>query len=89
MFLPGIDLVTILPSMVYTLNYRRPTHVSGTGSNRDSINGTVKQKSIDGSIESGNSGLSSGIPEALSFDRIIAGGVCPVSLTANISSDYS
>ena len=67
--------------MVYSLAYRRPSHVSRHGSHRDSLSGTEKQRSIDGSVESGNSGLSSGIPDALSFDRIISGGVCPVSAT--------
>lgn len=66
--------------MVYSLNYRRPPHVSANSPNRDSINGAVKQQSTDGSLESGNSGMSNGIPEALSFDRILAGGVCPVSV---------
>lgn len=35
------------------------------------------QKSINESILSGSTGMSHGIPDALSFDRIIAGGVCP------------
>lgn len=62
--------------MVYSLNYRRPSHV---GSSAESLNGEAKQKSINESITSGSSGMSHGIPEALSFDRIIAGGTCPVS----------
>jgi hypothetical protein len=64
--------------MVYSLNYRRPSYVS---SSRASLNGTEKQKSIDESIVSGSSGMSHGIPDALSFDRIINGGVCPVSFS--------
>jgi hypothetical protein len=64
--------------MVYTLAYRRPERVSRSSS-AASISGETKQKSIHDSIKSGSSGMSHGIPEALSFDRIIAGGVCPVS----------
>ncbi|KAF2463428.1 uncharacterized protein BDR25DRAFT_297956 [Lindgomyces ingoldianus] len=59
--------------MVYSLSYRRPSHVSS----RESLSGQEKQKSINESVNSGSSGMSHGIPEALSFDRIIAGGVCP------------
>lgn len=62
--------------MVYPLTYRRPSHV--TASSRDSLNGDEKQRSIHESIQSGNSALSHGIPAALSFDRIIEGGTCPV-----------
>ncbi|KAK4991263.1 hypothetical protein LTR66_006595 [Elasticomyces elasticus] len=60
--------------MVYSLSYRRPSFVS---SSRDSMSGTEKQKSINDSINSCTSGASRGIPEALSFDRIVAGGTCP------------
>jgi len=63
--------------MVLSLNYRRPAHVS-----RDSIN-TEKSGHTDtsGGAESQSSGSSCpyGIPDALSFDRIISGGTCPVS----------
>lgn len=61
--------------MVYSLTYRRPPHVD---SSRASINGE-KARSIGGSMRSGSSGMSLGIPDALSFDRIINGGTCPVS----------
>ncbi|KAK5115409.1 hypothetical protein LTR85_009869 [Meristemomyces frigidus] len=60
--------------MVYQLTYRRPSHVP---SSRESISGEEKQKSINDSINSGSSCMSCGIPDALSFDRIISGGVCP------------
>jgi hypothetical protein len=63
--------------MVYSLAYRRPERISRPSS-AASISGETKQKSIHDSIKSGSSGMSHGIPEALSFDRIIAGGVCPV-----------
>jgi len=57
--------------MVLSLSYRRPAHVS-----RDSIN-----SENSGGAESQTSGSSCpyGIPDALSFDRIINGGTCPVS----------
>ncbi|KAK3169051.1 hypothetical protein OEA41_005499 [Lepraria neglecta] len=61
--------------MVYSLSYRRPPHVDSA---RASINRSEKTKSIDeGSITSRSSGVISGIPDALSFDRIITGGTCP------------
>jgi hypothetical protein len=63
--------------MVYSLAYRRPERVARTAS-ADSISGETKQRSLHDSMHSGSSGMSHGIPEALSFDRIIAGGVCPV-----------
>ncbi|KAH7116724.1 hypothetical protein B0J11DRAFT_99362 [Dendryphion nanum] len=66
--------------MVYPINYRRPAQVAPVSS-RDSLSGAEKQKSIDSSIKSGSSGMSHGIPEALSFDRIIAGGTCPPCTT--------
>jgi hypothetical protein len=66
--------------MVYSLAYRRPERVS-RNSFASSSSGESKQKSIHDSVRSGSSGMSHGIPEALSFDRIIAGGVCPVSLS--------
>jgi hypothetical protein len=63
--------------MVYSLAYRRPERVARTASTA-SISGETKQRSLRDSMHSGSSGMSHGIPEALSFDRIIAGGVCPV-----------
>ena len=70
--------------MVYSLAYRRPPHVDSA---RASVLGDEKTKSIgETSINSqasggsgGSGGMSFGIPDALSFDRIIAGGTCPVS----------
>lgn len=58
--------------MVYSLTYRRPSHVTSSG---DSINGDQKPESYT----SGSSGVSAGIPDALSFDNIINNGTCPVS----------
>lgn len=60
--------------MVYSLTYRRPP------SSKGSISGCEKPGSYDGSLESGSTGnISRGIPDALSFNRIIEGGTCPVS----------
>ncbi|KAJ8106666.1 hypothetical protein OPT61_g9388 [Boeremia exigua] len=61
--------------MVYNIAYRRPQ--KQVRSSSESVTGEHKQLSIHESIRSGSSGMSHGIPEALSFDRIIAGGVCP------------
>ncbi len=64
--------------MVYSLTYRRPAHVDSA---RASLIGDEKPKSLgEGSIDSQGSGSAFGIPDALSFDRIIAGGTCPVSI---------
>ncbi|KAK2600707.1 hypothetical protein N8I77_010222 [Diaporthe amygdali] len=50
------------------LGYRRPARVDH---HRESID------TIDDSIRSGRSGASAGVPEALTFDKIIEGGTCP------------
>ncbi len=64
--------------MVYSLAYRRPGYVSNVSDG--SINGEEKQRSLDESIQSSSTcSMCAGIPEALSFDRIVAGGTCPVS----------
>lgn len=57
-----------------SLQYRRPKQV-------DSETYRQRRESLEeaeGSVKSGVSGASSGIPDALSFDRIINGGTCPV-----------
>lgn len=79
--------------MVYPINYRRPEHVARPDSSGRSISGADKQRSIEESVKSGSSGMSHGIPEALSFDRIISGGTCPVGQAYTITlsgppSDY-
>ncbi|TFB03228.1 hypothetical protein CCMA1212_004712 [Trichoderma ghanense] len=56
-----------------SLQYRRPKKVNAE---------TYRQRretleEAEGSVKSGLSGASSGIPDALSFDRIINGGTCP------------
>lgn len=73
LFLPWY---TTSSAMVYSLTYRRPPHVD---SSRSSLNGSEKTRSIGGSTLDSEGAVSLGIPDALSFDRIIAGGTCPVS----------
>ncbi|KAM0246708.1 hypothetical protein ACHAQJ_010123 [Trichoderma viride] len=56
-----------------SLRYKRPKKV-------DAETYRQFQKSLEeteGSVKSGVSGASSGIPDALSFDRIVNGGTCP------------
>ena len=70
--------------MVYSLTYRRPPHVDSA---RASVMGDEKAKSIgESTVDSVSTGVSMGIPEALSFDRIITGGTCPVSKALNTSN---
>lgn len=66
------------------LTYTRPKHmpkesISEASMVSDSESGNNITNS-DGSVKSGKSGSSNGIPESLTFDRIINGGTCPVSL---------
>lgn len=62
--------------MVYALTYRRPPYVNSSCA---SLNGDGKAKSFGAStIDSQGAAISYGIPDALSFDRIIDGGTCPV-----------
>ncbi|KAI9674597.1 MAG: hypothetical protein M1829_003679 [Trizodia sp. TS-e1964] len=63
--------------MVYNISYRRPAHVESSAS---SISHEQMAQSIAESVHSNGSSLS-GIPDALSFDRIIAGGTCPPCTT--------
>jgi hypothetical protein len=63
--------------MVYSLSYRRPAHVE---SSRASVE--TEKSGKQESISSGGS-CSYGIPPALSFDKIISGGTCPVSLSTH------
>jgi hypothetical protein len=69
--------------MVYSLSYRRPERVSRPGT-ASTTSGEHQRKSIEESVRSGSSGMSNGIPEALSFDTIIAGGACPVSIYSSM-----
>ncbi|KAI9809111.1 MAG: hypothetical protein M1825_002400 [Sarcosagium campestre] len=61
--------------MVYSITYRRPAHVSSASSS------TLDSDGKPNSISSGSTGIPAGIPDALSFDRIIAGGTCPPCTT--------
>jgi hypothetical protein len=63
--------------MVYSLSYRRPARSSVIS---EALSSEEKARSINESIESANNStrLSSGIPDALSFDKILEGGTCPV-----------
>lgn len=58
------------------LTYTRPKHVEPMGFS-DESSGTSEDQSAD-SVKSGQSGSSAGIPDSLTFDRIISGGTCPV-----------
>ncbi len=65
------------------LTYRRPAYVDKPGAatsqesldNDASSGASLKHVKSNGSVGSGSS---SGIPPALSFDRIVEGGTCPV-----------
>ncbi|KAI9760943.1 MAG: 60S ribosomal protein L24 [Chaenotheca gracillima] len=65
--------------MVYSFNYRRPRLVESSAAS--TISFEEKTRSIHESVNSGTSGSSRGIPDALSFDRIISGGTCPPCTT--------
>lgn len=58
--------------MVLSLNYRRPGYV-------DSSNNSVETEKSRGESVSSSSSCPYGIPDALSFEKIISGGTCPVS----------
>ncbi|RMZ91873.1 hypothetical protein DV736_g917, partial [Chaetothyriales sp. CBS 134916] len=57
--------------MVLPLNYRRPAQIDSSNVLTD-----VEKASVQESVDSSTS-AAYGIPEALSFDRILAGGTCP------------
>lgn len=60
------------------LTYTRPKYVDSEH-NRNSEDSTMRDSDKSNeSVKSGNSGASSGIPESLTFDKIINGGTCPV-----------
>lgn len=69
------------------LTYTRPKHVSQHSVNRQQSRSSTESEgdkasgnSSEGSVKSGRSGLSAGIPESLTFDKIVNSGTCPVSL---------
>lgn len=59
-----------------SLTYRRPQYVEDA-SLQDSAS-SIGDKT-EGSVHSGHSARSAGIPDSLAFDKIINGGTCPVS----------
>jgi hypothetical protein len=67
------------------LTYTRPKHVNSGSINQDRVSedgseaGQTAFSSSNGSIKSGRTTLPAGIPESLSFDKIINGATCPVS----------
>lgn len=65
--------------MVYSLGYRRPERQEVSPSD-STLSFDEKQRSIADSQKScASCPMVNGIPEALSFDRIVNGGTCPVS----------
>lgn len=66
-----------------SLTYTRPKHVDQQSMrSRDSLS----DEKTDGSVKSGRSGYSAGIPDSLAFDNIMNGGTCPVSPCFRIRS---
>ena len=59
--------------MVYSLTYQRPPYV------RSSRSSFQTQESTKAESFSSGTSCPYGIPDALSFDKIISGGTCPVS----------
>ncbi|KAF4988884.1 hypothetical protein FDECE_14884 [Fusarium decemcellulare] len=59
-----------------SLTYTRPKHVDHQ-SFRNSGGSFSDAEKSDGSVKSGQSGHSAGIPDSLAFDKIINGGTCP------------
>lgn len=70
------------------LTYRRPEYVDKHEFRR-SESGAESDEGRSVSLESGRSGTSSGIPNALTFDKIMNGGTCPVSLGKHYSHAFS
>lgn len=68
------------------LTYTRPKHVDQESdhSGRDSLSDGEKS---DTSLKSGRSTNSAGIPDSLSFDKIVNGGTCPVCIRSNAMLD--
>ncbi|KAH9895526.1 hypothetical protein F4778DRAFT_276177 [Xylariomycetidae sp. FL2044] len=60
-----------------SLKYRRPQYVDKEAFRSRRESDASSEHKSDASLSSGRSGASYGIPEALSFDKIIAGGTCP------------
>ncbi|KAI1851996.1 hypothetical protein JX265_008198 [Neoarthrinium moseri] len=59
-----------------SLGYRRPPHVDKDAFRQSMTSDSFSEKE-DASLRSGRSGASAGVPDALTFDKIINGGTCP------------
>jgi hypothetical protein len=65
---------------IYSLAYRRPDSVPTSPRSRsDSQDGSIRSDVSNTHTLKSMPSNPRGIPEALSFDRIINGGCCPVS----------
>ncbi|KAK9443068.1 Regulator of G protein signaling superfamily [Metarhizium brunneum] len=58
-----------------SLTYTRPQHVEQQSLQRSRE--SLSDEKTDGSVKSGRSGHSAGIPDSLSFDNVMNGGTCP------------
>lgn len=63
-----------------SLGYRRPQYVDREHFRQSASNLSYNEKE-DESLRSGRSSASAGVPDALTFDKIISGGTCPVSIS--------
>lgn len=63
-----------------SLTYTRPKRVASVESR-----GSVEDVRSEGSVRSGRSGCSAGIPDSLAFDNIMNGGTCPVCIDSSTS----
>lgn len=63
-----------------SLTYTRPKRVDQPPTSRSSSDPFSETEKSDSSVRSDRSGYSAGIPDSLSFDKIVNGGTCPVSL---------
>lgn len=79
--------IPIFTMGILPLTYTRPKHVDQETyqSSRDSLSDAEKS---DTSLKSGRSGNSAGIPDSLSFDKIVSGGTCPVCIRSLSSCIY-
>ncbi|KAI0011388.1 hypothetical protein F4779DRAFT_637232 [Xylariaceae sp. FL0662B] len=62
---------------ILSLNYRRPEYVDKQQFRKSDSSFDTNDEKSDASLRSGRSGTSAGIPDALTFDKIISGGTCP------------
>jgi hypothetical protein len=71
---------------LFSLAYTRPKHVDNQSLQvgRESIS----DEKTDGSVRSGRSGYSAGIPDSLAFDKIMNGGTCPVCALQELTNHF-